>query len=62
MIAAPGETGYDGGVPSPYHWAACTLIGDLDAVASLSPSRRWLWIGAGALLVALIGAWVWRRR
>jgi hypothetical protein len=26
------------------------------------PSRRWLWVGGAVLLVAVGGAWVWRRK
>ncbi len=48
--------------PNPYYWAAFTLIGDLGTVPPMPSSRRWLWIGAGALLVVLVGAWLWRRR
>jgi CHAT domain-containing protein len=41
--------------PSPYHWAAFTLIGDLGDVTPPPPPRRWLWIGLGTLLVTLVG-------
>jgi MYXO-CTERM domain-containing protein len=67
--------------PSPFYWAAFTLIGDMGALGALDhaeqvetveapeendtpdvPSRHWLWIGGAVLLVAVGGAWAWRRR
>jgi hypothetical protein len=60
--------------PSPYHWAAFTLIGEMGA-SSAKPLEGQatssdntggsigLWIGGGVVLLALLGAgWGVRRR
>jgi CHAT domain-containing protein len=56
--------------PSPYYWAAFTLIGNMGKVdkemivppslATLMTSN-WFWIGGGIVLIALVGVGLWVR-
>ena len=50
--------------PSPYHWAAFTLVGDMGEipVSRFTPPRGWIGAGMGGIALVGVGLWLYKHR